>query len=321
MKIKPIILVAGEPKSIFFEIFFKAIKKNKYRSPLILICCKKKLVKEMKKNLFKKKLKILNLNNLKNAYIDNKTINLIDVQLQNSSFPRLDRKFKKEYIKNSFDIAFKLIRNGFTYKLINGPINKSSFLDKKYLGITEYVSKKFNKKNVGMLIFNKNLSVCPLTTHLPLKLVAKKITKNLIEQKIEMINYFYKKHLKIKAKIAVSGINPHCESILKFNEDDRIVKSAIKTKSGKGINVKGPYPADTLFLKANRKKFNVILGMYHDQVLTPMKTLFEYDAINITMGLPFLRISPDHGPNKKMIGKKKSNPLSLIRSLNFLDKR
>ena len=61
--------------------------------------------------------------------------------------------------------------------------------------------------------------------------------------------------------------------------------------------------------------------MYHDQVLTPMKTLFEYDAINITMGLPFLRISPDHGPNKKMIGKKKSNPLSLIRSLNFLDKR
>ena len=321
MNIKPIIIVAGEPKSIFFEIFFKAIKKNKYRSPLILICCKKKLVKEMKKNLFKKKLKILNLNNLKNAYIDNKTINLIDVQLQNSSFPRLDRKFKKEYIKNSFDIAFKLIRNGFTYKLINGPINKSSFLDKKYLGITEYVSKKFNKKNVGMLIFNKNLSVCPLTTHLPLKLVAKKITKNLIEQKIEMINYFYKKHLKIKAKIAVSGINPHCESILKFNEDDRIVKSAIKTKSGKGINVKGPYPADTLFLKANRKKFNVILGMYHDQVLTPIKTLFEYDAINITMGLPFLRISPDHGPNKKMIGKKKSNPLSLIRSLNFLDKR
>ena len=84
-----------------------------------------------------------------------------------------------------------------------------------------------------------------------------------------------------------------------------------------GIDVKGPFPADTLFLKANRKKFNVILGMYHDQVLTPMKTLFEYDAINITMGLPFFRISPDHGPNEKMIGKNKSNPLSLIRALNF----
>ena len=66
--------------------------------------------------------------------------------------------------------------------------------------------------------------------------------------------------------------------------------------------------------------FDVIIGMYHDQVLTPIKTLFEYDAINITLGLNFIRISPDHGPNEKMIGKNKSNPLSLIRALEFLDK-
>ena len=82
----------------------------------------------------------------------------------------------------------------------------------------------------------------------------------------------------------------------------------------------GPYSADTMFLKKNRNKFDVIIGMYHDQVLTPIKTLYEYDAINITLGLPFIRISPDHGPNIKMIGKNKSSPLSLIRALNFLDK-
>ena len=70
----------------------------------------------------------------------------------------------------------------------------------------------------------------------------------------------------------------------------------------------------------NRKKYDVVLGMYHDQVLTPIKTLFEYDAINITLGLPFTRISPDHGPNEKMLGKNKSNPLSLIRAISFLDK-
>ena len=69
------------------------------------------------------------------------------------------------------------------------------------------------------------------------------------------------------------------------------------------------------------KKYNVIIGMYHDQVLTPIKTLFEYDAINITLGLPFLRISPDHGPNEKMMGKNKSNPLSLVSALTFLDFR
>ena len=84
--------------------------------------------------------------------------------------------------------------------------------------------------------------------------------------------------------------------------------------------ITGPLPADTTFMKNNLKNFDVILGMYHDQVLTPMKTLFEYNAINITLGLPFLRISPDHGPNEKMIGKNISNPLSLIKAISFLDK-
>jgi len=88
----------------------------------------------------------------------------------------------------------------------------------------------------------------------------------------------------------------------------------------KKYNVSGPYSADTIFLKDNRKKFDVIVGMYHDQVLTPLKTLFEYDAINITLGLPFLRISPDHGPNEKMLGKNLSNPLSLLKAIKFLDK-
>ena len=82
----------------------------------------------------------------------------------------------------------------------------------------------------------------------------------------------------------------------------------------------GPHSADTIFLKDNRKKYDVILGMYHDQVLTPIKTLFEYDAINITLGLPFDRISPDHGPNEKMLGKNLSNPLSLLNSIQFLEK-
>jgi len=75
-----------------------------------------------------------------------------------------------------------------------------------------------------------------------------------------------------------------------------------------------------MFLKKNFKKYDSILGMYHDQVLTPIKTLFEYNAINITLGLPFTRISPDHGPNQEMIGKNISNPLSLMKAISFLDK-
>ena len=319
MKIKPIIIVAGEPNSIFFEIFFKALKKNNYKSPLILICCKKLILQQMKKFHFKKKIKILKINELKDVYIDNKSINLINVKLQKSSNKKIQNKLNKTYIDDSFKIAFQLIKNKFTKKFINGPVNKKTFLNQKFLGVTEFISKNFKIKKSGMLIYNKNLSVCPVTTHLPIKLVAKKITKKLIEEKIELVDSFFKKNFQIKPKIAVTGMNPHCETILKFNEDEKVVSSAILRKIKKGINVKGPYPADTLFLKKIRNEFDVILGMYHDQVLAPFKTLFEYDAINITMGLPFLRVSPDHGPNQKMVGKNKSNPLSLIKSLKFLD--
>ena len=97
-------------------------------------------------------------------------------------------------------------------------------------------------------------------------------------------------------------------------------KSAIEILKRKRHNIYGPFPADTIFLKNNRDQFDVILGMYHDQVLTPVKTIFEYDAINITLGLPFVRISPDHGPNEKMMGKNISNPLSLMKAISFLEK-
>ena len=208
-----------------------------------------------------------------------------------------------------------------SYKLINGPINKSNFLNKKFLGITEYISKKLQVKKFAMLIYNKELSVCPLTTHLPLNMVPKSISKKLIIEKTKLINEFFIKNLGFKPKIGVTGLNPHCESILDYNEDDKIIFPAVKLLKKRGFKIEGPFPADTIFLKQNRKRYNVILGMYHDQVLSPIKTLKEYDAINITLGLPFLRVSPDHGPNKKMINKNISSPLSLIKAIKFLDTR
>ena len=151
--------------------------------------------------------------------------------------------------------------------------------------------------------------------------MQKKISKRLIEEKIIIINSFFKKYLGYKPKIGVTGLNPHCESISNFNEDTKIILPAIRFLKKSGFNINGPFPADTIFLKKNRIKYNVIIGMYHDQVLSPFKTLYEYDAINITLGLPFFRISPDHGPNDKMIGKNLSNPLSLTAAIKFLDKK
>ena len=319
MKIKPIILISGEPNSVFFEIFFKAINLKKYKSPLILICCKKILLAQMKKNKFNKKLNILELNKFKEYDLSNDSLNLINVECQklNKNFTT---KLTNQYLDNSFKLGLRLIKKNFSNKLINGPINKKSFLNKKFLGITEYISKMYKSNRTAMLIYNKDLSVCPVTTHLPIKLVAKHVTKKLIEEKINIIDTFFKRNLNYKPKIAVTGMNPHCESILKFNEDDEIVAKAVIAQKKRGIYVSGPYSSDTIFLKKNRDRFDVILGMYHDQVLGPIKTLYEFDAINITMGLPFLRVTPDHGPNEKMLGKNISNPVSLINALNFLDK-
>ena len=319
MNFNPILIVSGEPNSVFLELFFKVFNNNKIKSPIILISSKKLLNLQMKKLGFKNKIKLINSSKLKFYKLDNKTINLIDVNYNtDKAFEKISSK-SNVFIKNSFELAFNTIRNNNISKFINGPISKKSFLKKKFLGITEYISEKFLTKNTCMLIFNKELSVCQITTHLPLKLVTKKITRKNIINKVSLINNFYEKRFRFKPRIAILGLNPHCESIHSYNEDEKIIKPSIKYLKRK-YKVSGPYPADTIFLKNNRKNFDVIIGMYHDQVLTPIKTLFEYDAINITLGLPFIRISPDHGPNETMLGKNLSNPLSLLRAIKFLDR-
>ena len=320
MNYSPILIVSGEPNSVFLEIYFKTLINQKIKSPVVLIASLKLLRLQMHELKFEKKINILDYKNLEKYKLDNKKINLIDSQYKTSkAFENISDKSNR-YIENSFNIAFEILKKGITKKFINGPISKKNFLNKKYLGITEYISEKFKIKNTAMLIYNKGLSVCPITTHLPIKKVTQKINKKLLVNKISLIDIFYKTNFGFQPKIAILGLNPHCESVDKFNEDEKIIKPAVNYLLKKKFKVSGPHSADTFFLKSNRKNVNVIVGMYHDQVLTPLKTLFEYDAINITLGLPFTRISPDHGPNEKMLGKNLSNPLSLIKAIKFLDK-
>ena len=318
MNYNPIIIVAGEPNSVFFELFFKVIKK-KIKSPIILIASKKLIIKQAK--ILKKKINFNITNEFEIIKKKNrlKKINLIDVNFnQSPGFSKITPK-SNHYITSCFDIAINLLKNNVSNKFINGPISKKTFLKKKFNGITEYLAHKTNTKKFAMIIYNKNLSVCPLTTHLPIKHVNKRINKLEIIKKVELIYNFWKKEFGKQVKIGVTGLNPHCESIDDFNEDKKIILPTIKKLKKLKYNIEGPLAADTIFLKDNRKKFDLIIGMYHDQVLTPIKTLFEYDAINITIGLPFLRVSPDHGPNESMLGKNKSNYLSLLNSIKFLD--
>jgi 4-hydroxy-L-threonine phosphate dehydrogenase PdxA len=150
--------------------------------------------------------------------------------------------------------------------------------------------------------------------------VHKHITKKKIYTHIKLITEFYKSNFKKKPIIAVTGLNPHCESNFKNCEENALIIPAIKKLKSQNFKIEGPFPADTIFMEKHLKKFDVIIGMYHDQVLAPMKALFGFNAINITLGLSFIRISPDHGPNSSMLGKNLSDPKSLIKALKFLDK-
>ena len=208
MNRKPIIIVPGEPNSIFLEIYLKIIKKNTIKSPIILICSQTLLTLQMKKLRFNYKINIVEQNNIL-SQLKKKEINLLNVNYNpKKAFEKISSK-SNVYIENCFRIALKLLKKNITNKFINGPISKKYFLKKKYLGVAEYLSKKTNTTKFAMLIYNQNLSVSPITTHLPIKLVSKKINKKIIINKIKLINNFYKKILKTKPQIGVTGLNPH----------------------------------------------------------------------------------------------------------------
>tara|TARA_B100000085_G_scaffold182803_1_gene167075 strand:- start:476 stop:1435 length:960 start_codon:yes stop_codon:yes gene_type:complete len=318
MNINHILVVMTEPKSIFLEILFKYFisvdfKRNKKK--ISIIGDSSLFKKEIKKSKYKIKFNnILDLKDSKKNFI-----NLIDINISKNSQKSNNNDFSN-YISECFDKSISILKKNTNVALLNGPVNKKNFLKKKYLGVTEYLAKKTNSKNPVMLIYNEKLSVSPITTHLPIKYVSKNINKSKIIKKIKSINNFFVKNLNKKPKIAVLGLNPHCETVEKTGEEHKEIIPAIKQLKSARLNITGPFSADTFFIKKNIDYYDVVVGMYHDQVLTPLKTLYNFNAINITIGLPFIRVSPDHGPNSSMYGKNKSDPSSIFCAMDFFNK-
>jgi len=320
----PLLIVLGEPNSIFSEILFKAYKKKiiqKFNRPIVIIGSENLLKLQMKLLKYSIKIQKINTFGLKKSNLNKKYINIINVEYRfKKIFDKISSGSNK-YINDCFKIALKLLNEKSAFALINGPVSKTHFLEKKYLGITEYLASKTKvKKKPTMLIYNSTFSVCPITTHLPINHVTKNLTKSKIVSDVMNINHFYKKKLNKRPKFAILGLNPHCESVEKFSEEKKIIKPAIKFLIRNKIDIKGPFSSDTFFSKKNLFHYDIAVGMYHDQVLTPMKTIFGFNATNLTLGLSFLRVSPDHGTNNEMIGKNKSNAQSLISSINFFKK-
>ena len=319
---KPIAIIAGEPNSISSEIIFKCwkLKKKYIHKPLFIIGSVQLLNLQMKQLKYKIKIKKIN-KHFKIRDLNEIELPVYDIDYtQKKPFEKISSKSNK-YIFKCFEVALKFVKDKKILGFINCPISKEYLFKNKHQGITEFLSKKLNKKNNNevMLIYNKKLSVSPITTHIPLNQVSKKINQYKIVEKVKIINNFYKKFLNKKPNFAILGLNPHNFSISKKSEEKKIINKAIKSLVKLKINAKGPVAPDSSFVIFKKYKFDVIIGMYHDQVLSPFKALYNFFAINITLGLPYIRISPDHGIAEDIVGKKIANPNSLIESIKFFN--
>ncbi len=316
---KKIILVGGDPNSINSEIILKSWKKiGRSLKKKIYLISNYNLMKEQSKKL-NLPIKICKVKNI-NESVNQDFIKIIDINLKfknpfNVSFEQAS-KFVNESLKLSHDLTL----NRDVHGLINCPIDKK-LLKKNNFGVTEFLAGKCHVKKDSevMLIWNKKFSVSPITTHIDIKNVSKTLRPNMIINKILTLNNYFKRFLRKKPKIGILGLNPHNSEMRKDSEERKIIIPCIAKLKKRGINLTGPLVSDTLFIK-DFKNYDVIVGMYHDQVLTPFKTLFKFNAINITLGLKYLRVSPDHGVAKNLILKNKANPISLIECINFINK-
>ena len=208
-----------------------------------------------------------------------------------------------------------------TFKaMVTAPVNKAIINQAgvKFTGHTEFIAKQTNTNTPVMLLAAENIRVALVTTHIPVSKISSHITKEKLRKIINILNEDLKKYFSIKnPRILVCGLNPHAgENGHLGTEEQEIIEPVIKEYQNAGLKIKGPIPADTIFLKAE-KESDVVLAMYHDQGLPVLKYAGFGEAVNITLGLPFVRTSVDHGTAFDIAGKGKASSDSLIAAINL----
>jgi 4-hydroxythreonine-4-phosphate dehydrogenase len=222
----------------------------------------------------------------------------------------------------SIDRAVAFARAGRAGAVVTNPINKKVLYDGvsfAFPGHTEYLAALGGVDRAVMMIAGPSLRVVPATIHIPLAEVARALTGELIVETGRIIAAALARDFGIAApRLAVSGLNPHAgEGGAIGREEITRIAPAIEVLRGEGIDATGPWPADTMFHAAARARYDAALCMYHDQALIPVKALDFDEGVNVTLGLPFVRTSPDHGTAYDIAGQGVARPDSLIAALNL----
>ena len=323
---KKIIYSPGEPSGIGPDLIIQLCKSTFWTDVKIPIVCLSdpKLLNARASDLGKKiKLEILSdLSELK----ANKR-NVIQVlrvsDCKNTNCGKL-YKSNAQYVLDNLQFGIDEAFKNKNHALVTGPISKENIIsiNKAFLGHTEYIQQRTKSDKVLMLLASDQLKVALATTHIPLKKVANKISKELVISKAITLNHGLKQKFKIKnPNIKLLGLNPHSGEGGKIGKEEiDILIPAVKELRKKKINISYPISADTAFTKKNLKETDAFLGMYHDQVLPVIKALSFGSAINITLGVPITRTSVDHGVALDIAGTGKSDPSSLKEAIKTAKK-
>ena len=298
-KKKPIIgFSIGDINGIGPEILIKSLSNHnltKLFTPLVY--CNFEII-DFYSKILKKKLVYEKIDSL-NKIQPNK-INLIPIT--NNRINVNPGKIKKEARIYSFK-SLELSTNDLIKKKIDGivtlPINKKNIQSEKFKfpGHSEYFAKKTNSKDFLMMMVSEKLKVGVLTGHIPFKFISKKLSKLELIKKINILMDSLKNNFKINnPKIGILSLNPHAgEDSMLGNEEDKIIKPVIKKLNHKNKNVYGPFSSDSYFGNKLYKKYDATFSLYHDQGLIPVKLIAFDEAVNTSLGLPFVSTSPDHG--------------------------
>jgi 4-hydroxythreonine-4-phosphate dehydrogenase len=218
------------------------------------------------------------------------------------------------------------VQSGVASAVVTNPVAKNVLYRSGFAepGHTEYLAKLAEDASgvplrPVMLLWSPELAVVPVTIHLPLNEVAGRLTSNLIVETGRIVARDLAQRFGIaRPRLAVAGLNPHASEDGALGEEDHVVvRPAVERLQAEGIDARGPLPADTMFHAAARATYDVALAMYHDQALIPIKTLAFEHAVNVTLGLPFIRTSPDHGTAFDIAGTGRADPSSLIAALRL----
>ena len=318
---KKIVVTLGEPAGIGPDLGVllsqKKLSKNIIfiADPLLIYQSADKLNKKVDINVMH--------NTSSKTYSDKNLINLLPVKLNVKNKPGMMNYKNSEYVINSIKLAANLCLEKEASAMVTGPISKS-ILNKagyKISGHTEYHADICKKKSL-MLLMNKKIKVALHTTHLPIQSVTKEITKAKLKKTISLLNEEMKTKFAItKPRILVTGLNPHAgEDGLLGLQDSKIIAPVIKDFQEKNVCVDGPVAADTAFLRKNIAKYDVILTMYHDQGLPVIKFDNFKTTVNVTLGLPIVRVSVDHGTALDLVGTGKIDTSSFEQAIKVAKK-